>query len=185
MAADIDQHGKADKMVKDAHEAFHEIYVREQGKIYAYIASLLPRRQHAEEVFANVSLVLWKKFDQFDANREFLPWARAIAYNEVRNYRRKRHHDDMPLSDDVLAALAETREANESLMQLRGEALQECMQGLLPDERELIEKYYLEEENAKTLAAQYQTTAGAIYMRVHRVRQFLHECVDHRVAVEQ
>ncbi len=185
MAADIDQHGKADKMVKDAQEAFHEIYVREQGKIYAYIATLLPRRQHAEEVFANVSLVLWKKFDLFDANREFMPWARAIAYNEVRNYRRKRHHGDLTLSDDVLAALADTRESNEDLLQLRGEALKECMQGLVADERELIEKYYLGEENAKTLAEEYQTTAAAIYMRTHRIRQFLHECVDHRVALEQ
>src|SRR5947199_6801108 len=94
----------------EQHERFVERFVRSQDRLYAYVATLLPNRADAEEVFQQTSLVLWRKWQQFDATREFLPWACGIAHHEVRNFLRK--HKDRGrvfLSDDVLEQVAQSR----------------------------------------------------------------------------
>ena len=48
--------------------------------------ALLPNEQDAQDVFQRTSLVLWQKFDQFDSDRDFLPWACGVAHYEVRNF---------------------------------------------------------------------------------------------------
>ena len=172
-------------MENEQHGRFHELFVRHQGQLYAYIATLLPNRHYAEEVFSEVSLVLWKKFDIFDSTREFLPWARAVAYNEVRNFRRRKHHQMVLMSDELTILLAETREKQDEWLESRNEALKQCMLGLVPDERELIERYYGGRSSAKALAKVLRTTPAAVYMRMYRIRQFLHECIDQRLAAEK
>lgn len=172
-------------MENEQHGRFHELFVRHQGQLYAYIATLLPNRHYAEEVFSEVSLVLWKKFDIFDSTREFLPWARAVAYNEVRNFRRRKHHQMVLMSDELTSLLAETREKQDEWLESRNEALKQCMLGLVPDERELIERYYGGRSSAKALAKVLRTTPAAVYMRMYRIRQFLHECIDQRLAAEK
>ncbi|MCE9545152.1 MAG: sigma-70 family RNA polymerase sigma factor [Planctomycetia bacterium] len=168
-------------MSNDQHHQFHELFVRHQGRIYAYIATLLPNRSGADEVFSDTSLVLWKKFGAFDTTREFLPWARAVAFNEVRNYRRRKHHKEVLLSDEMLGMLAQTREQDDEWFETRSKALQQCMEGLLPEERDVLEQYYVAGSNAKSVAKALKTTPAAIYMKMYRIRQYLHECIDHRV----
>jgi RNA polymerase sigma-70 factor (ECF subfamily) len=57
------------------HDQFVERFVRSQDRIYAYVATLLPNRADAEEVFQQTSLILWKKWQQFDPSRDFVRWA--------------------------------------------------------------------------------------------------------------
>ena len=87
------------------HEQFAERFVRSQDRIYAYVVTLLPNRTDAEEVFQQTSLVLWKKWQQFDPSRDFVAWACGIAHHEVQNFLRK-HRDKgrVALSEDMLAA---------------------------------------------------------------------------------
>ena len=56
------------------HDQFVERFVRSQDRIYAYVATLLPNRADAEEVFQQTSLVLWKKWRQFDPGCDIVRW---------------------------------------------------------------------------------------------------------------
>src|SRR5437764_12104285 len=89
---------------------FVERLVRSQARVYAYIVTLLPNRADAEEVFQQTSLALWKKWRQYDPDRDFVRWACGMAHFEVRNFLRK-HADKgrVFLSDDVLSEVAQTR----------------------------------------------------------------------------
>src|SRR5437763_3161330 len=93
------------------HDLFVERFVRSQDRIYAYVATLLPNRADAEEVFQQTSLALWKKWRQYDATRDFVRWACGMAHYEVRNFLRKRADKGrVYLSDDVLSEVAEVRQ---------------------------------------------------------------------------
>ncbi len=160
---------------------FHEHYVEHQGKLYAYIASLIPRRDDAEELFSQCSLVLWKKWIQYDHSKPFMPWARAVAYNEIRNFLRRKSRQEILLGEDVLELLSQTQEKYEPLLEERREALEDCIRGLVDAESSLLERHYAEDESVKHIAKTMDVAPATIYMRMYRIRQFLHECVDQRL----
>ena len=66
--------------------------VRHQRRIYAFIGSLVHHQRDIEDLYQQTCLVLWKKHDQFDGSRDFIPLACGIAKHEVFNYPRKRDH---------------------------------------------------------------------------------------------
>ena len=165
-------------------QQFHEQFVAFQGSLFGYIVSLVTHRADAEEIFSRVSLTLWEKWDRFDASRHFLPWARAIAFNEVRNYRRARSRSHVDLSHELVDQLASTREKHDALFERRVSALKECLAGMQDEERQLLESCYASGRSIKEIATEMSTTPGALYMRLHRIRQFLHECIDYRLAEE-
>jgi RNA polymerase sigma-70 factor (ECF subfamily) len=164
---------------------FHELYVASQGRLYGYIASLLPRREDAEEIFSQTSLILWQKWEQFDASRPFMPWARAIAYNQIRNYLRSMSRQEVLLGEEVLELLNQAQEKFEPLLEQRRAALDDCVRGLVDKERRLLERHYQERESVKQIAETLNLPPSTVYMRLHRIRQFLHECVDQQLQSER
>src|SRR3954467_1415402 len=91
-------------------DKFVEQFVRSQDRVYAYVVTLLPNRDDAEEVFQQTSLALWKKGQEFDPTRDFLPWACGMAHLEVFNFLRKRAgRSRVDLSEDVLLEVAQAR----------------------------------------------------------------------------
>src|SRR4051794_9938980 len=59
-------------------DQFVEQFIRSQGRVYAYIVTLLPNRDDTEEVFQQTSLALWKKWQEFDPTRDFVRWASSF-----------------------------------------------------------------------------------------------------------
>ena len=155
-------------------------YIQNQGRVYGYIATLVPNRSDAEDILQRTSLVMWQKWDQFDSRYGFLPWARGIALNEIRNLLRRSERKNVHLSDTVIAMLAEQVEDEPELD--RVEALEHCLGGLKDQQRELLEKCYLESAGAKTAADSLGISIDAIYMRLHRIRRALVQCVEGQLA---
>ena len=71
-------------MDSSPHDRFIERFVRSQDRIYAYVATVLPNRTDAEEVFQQTSLVLWQKWRELGPSRDFVRWACGMAHHEVR-----------------------------------------------------------------------------------------------------
>jgi RNA polymerase sigma-70 factor (ECF subfamily) len=165
-------------------DEFLNCYVRFQGDVFAYIATLLPRRQDADEVFSEVSLILWRKWSEYDPTRDFLPWARAIAFNEIRNHLRRIRRKAVTLSDELLAQLADTRELTDETFAARRDALNDCMKGVSRDEQSLLQQCYEGPQTIRQVAKTIGVRESALYMRLHRIRQFLHECIDYRLVDE-
>ncbi len=65
-------------------ERFVSQFTVAHRRIYAFILTLLPNRSEADEVMQETSLVLWRQFDQFDPQRDFVRWACGVALNQVR-----------------------------------------------------------------------------------------------------
>ena len=163
-------------------DAFAQEFIRNQGKLYGYIATLLPHRDDAEDVLQRTSLILWQKWEKFDTNRGFLPWARGIALNEIRNLLRRSERRNVHLSEPIIAMLAE--ELEEDTNEDRVEALAICLSRLEDTQRNLLERCYLGSSGVKSVAAAMNSSAASIYMRLHRMRRMLVDCINKRMSSE-
>lgn len=161
-------------------DEFARLFIENQGRLYAYIATLLPHRDDAEEVLQRTSMVLWQKWDQFDPERPFLPWARGVAVYEVRNLLRRSDRRNVHLSEPILELLvAEMANRPE---EGRAAALSKCMERLQRRQRELVEQCYLGSLGVKAVAEAVGLSPDALYMRLHRIRKTLAECINREVA---
>jgi hypothetical protein len=66
------------------HAQFGVRFVRFQDRIFAFMATVLPNRDDAEEVFQQISLVLWQKWRELGPSRDFVRWACGMAHHKVR-----------------------------------------------------------------------------------------------------
>lgn len=166
-------------------DEFVTLLVRNQRQIYAFIGTLLPQQVELDDLFQQTCLLLWQKRDQFDPARPFLPWAYAFARNEVFAFLRKQGREFVHLSPDLLAQVAEVREAGEATAAARRAALENCIQQLQASQRGLLEVRYAGETSLKDLAAALSTTAAALTMRLQRIRHALLRCIEATVAARE
>lgn len=160
-------------------DEFALLFIQNQSRVYAYIATLVPNRSDAEDILQRTSLVMWQKWNEFDRDRGFLPWARGISLNEVRNFLRRSERKNVQLSDAMVCLLAEQVTAEEDAD--RTEALKHCLGRLQQAQRDLLEQCYLESMGAKVVADALGVTRDAIYMRLHRIRKTLVDCINRRL----
>jgi RNA polymerase sigma-70 factor (ECF subfamily) len=169
-------------MARQDQDEFAMQFLENQGRLYGYIATLLVNRNDAEDVLQRTSLILWQKWDQYDPRLGFLPWARGVALNEVRNLLRRSERRNVHLSEPVLELLASELEDDNA--ELRSAALANCMEKLKRASRDLLEQCYLGSEGIKAVASELGQSPASIYMRLHRIRRQLIECINRQVAAD-
>lgn len=159
---------------------FARLFIENQGRLYGYIAMLLPHRDDAEDVLQRTSMILWQKWEKYDTSRGFLPWARGIALNEVRNLIRRSDRRNVHLSEPILEMLAS--EIEERRDDDRMAALGKCLDRLQGRQRELLEQCYLGSTGIQSIAEAIGIAPSALYMRLHRIRKSLVACINQEVA---
>ncbi len=164
------------------HDHFAELFVRHQARVYRYIVMLVPNRSDAEDLFQETNLTLWKKWDQYEHGRPFLPWACGIALNHVRNFRRKRRDVPVAFDEGLFHKLSRLRLEEDEVLRRRQEALAGCLETLPPRHRGVIEQYYGRAGTIKSVAERQGRSPTAVYKMLERIRNVLHECINRRVA---
>ncbi len=175
-------------MARNGHESrrpFDEQFVRCQDRLYTYIASLVPNPQDCGELFQQTSLQLLQNWKKYDPQRPFMPWACAVALNEVRTFARRRRRQARFLNDALLAAVSEMQFKEADLIDARLDALSECMEKLPRAKRALVEECYSGESSIKDVASSMSLQPQAVYKRLERVRRALYRCIERRQSGEQ
>ena len=165
-------------------ERFLKLFAENQKRILAYIYSLVPHAQNAEDICQKTSLVLWRKFYQLEPDGDFMAWACRVAYLEVCNFRRIASRDRLYFSDELLAFLAEERITDLGLTNRRLTALRECVKQLGPPQQELLDQAYSTEQSIRRLADRLGQAVQTVYNRLFRIRRILFDCVERRLAKE-
>ncbi|EAQ80471.1 sigma-70 family RNA polymerase sigma factor [Blastopirellula marina] len=156
---------------------FVELIVKHERALLRYIRSMVPRIEDAEEVWQSSAIVLWEKFAEYDATRDFLPWAQRFAYFEALKFRRSKARDRMFFSEDVMQTVAETHVASREILERRMQALQGCLQKLTDTDLNLLRSRYESEMTIGDLAKKCNTTAKSLYRKLDRIRDRLARCV--------
>ncbi len=161
----------------DPWQVFDECFVVCQDELYGYIASLLPRRNDADEVFQETSLKLLQNRGKYDPARPFAPWAFTIALNEVRMFMRRNRHRGGMFSEAMLTAMAEEQFRSAELLNKSLDRLAECLTKLAEEKRRLLEQCYAGASSIKAIAAGRNMQPDALYKQLERIRRVLLDCM--------
>ena len=169
---------------KETHAAFAELYSRSHLPLLRYVMTMLPNRAMAEDIVQETAKNLWEKFDQYDPNQPFLPWARKFAYFETLNQRRKLAVRRKYFCSELVETLADEREQLDPALEQQREALGECLAKLDGPARELLLERYAKERSLTDVAASMGRSRNSLYVMMHRIRQKLAECVSRQIGSE-
>jgi RNA polymerase sigma-70 factor (ECF subfamily) len=173
-----------DKSLDAKHDEFLRLFSSHSQRIYEFILMLVLRRVDAEEIFQDTCLILWKKFDGYDPNGNFHAWACRIAYLEILQLRRTNRRLQT-FSEEALSLLADKALAHSSNLGRRQQLLEECLEKLGSQDRELIEQRYYYRRTPKEIAGVKTRSVYSIYRALGRVHRSLFECVQNRLSREE
>ena len=164
---------------------FAERLRRDQSRLFGYIHSLVRDLDDADDLFQQTTLILWKKFDDFDRRRDFFAWACGIARLETANFVRARARQRLYFSDDLSLLLAEAHaEMADRELADRRDALARCVEKLRQRDRDLLAECYGDEAGVRAAAGRHRRSAPSVYNSLRRIRRALFECVARTLARE-
>lgn len=172
----------------DQSEQFVRYFSKFEGNVRAFVASQIHNWDDVDEVVQSSSIVMWRKFDQFDTtgpDKSFLNWAFMIARFEVMKYRTRKARDRLVLSEDVLELVAVEAEEIAAEQSERERALRVCMSKLQPSQKELVTVAYASGISIKEAAGRIGRSPTALYKALVRVRNNLHRCIERTLSEQK
>ncbi|WP_417382774.1 sigma-70 family RNA polymerase sigma factor [Gimesia sp.] len=166
-------------------EVFTSLIDEERLRIFNYIRTLVPHYSDAEDVYQRVCLTLWKKFDEFDQERDFFSWACGITFYTVCNHRRSRRNDRHHFSQELIESMAQQREQDLSIYNTRIEFLQDCLDSMNPTDQRLLKEAVLEKQSIKEIAKTADRALQTLYNRLTILRRELAECILSKLQSER
>lgn len=167
-----------------AQQRFLSLFLRSEREIFRYVAALIPNVADAEDIVQQTALVLWQKFDAYDPEQPFTPWACRFALNKTRQWLERRQRWQALLAGGLAEELAQRREELRPKLDSRLSHLEGCLRKLPGEQCRLIEGYYYRRESIEKLATSSGRTVAATYKLLQRVRQNLHACIENAAEPE-
>ena len=177
-----DRYADAEASERNRAETFLALHVQNHSRLAAFVHTLVPVWQDAEEIIQDTLVVLWRKFDEFDRGTSFFAWAARVAQFEVLNYRRKNRQRVMLLDDEILEAVASTALEHMDDMELHRSELENCLKKLPERDRELLRLRYREGGDIHAAAEAMHRTSGHVQRMLRKIRSALLRCIHMRLS---
>jgi len=162
---------------------FAEFVRQDQTRLYGYIHSLVRDLNDADDLYQQTTLILWKKFEEFDRARSFFAWACGVARWEVANFLRARGRKRLYFSDDLNLMLIEAQaDLTNAELEDRRDALVQCIEKLRQRDRELLIECYGDDSGVHQAADRRGRSAQSVYNSLRRIRRVLFECIARTLA---
>ncbi len=172
---------------KTSTETFVRLFMDSQDHLYAYILSLIPQANDAQDVLQETVVALWSKKDEYNPEEPFIPWAIRFAYFQVLSFRtrQRRRSGTVLFSDEVVTALAEEHGRHHTVIESRREALARCKEKIPPPGRRLLHQRYESKDTMKEIAARAGMKVGTLYKQLERLRQQLFDCITQTLSTQK
>lgn len=161
-----------------AQQRFLSLFLRSEREVFRYVAALVPNVADAEDIVQQTALSLWEKFDAYDPNQPFTPWACRFALNKAKQWIERRQRWQALLEKGLAEELARRREDLRPEMEARLRHLEGCLAKLPEEQRSIVEGYYYRRDGIEKLAEESGRTIVATYKMLQRIRQSLQLCVE-------
>ena len=171
---------------RERRDAFARLFAQHDRWLFAYLVSLLGNAAHAEEVFQEVCVVLWREYETFELGTNFVKWVSVIAHHQVQRFRRQQRRVGPQLSDAAVDLLAQDAVERVDLLESRRDALRRCLDKLPEKDRQLVRHCYGDSRvKFKTVAEALGRPVNTVYKALNRIRKTLYECIERTLAVEE
>jgi RNA polymerase sigma-70 factor, ECF subfamily len=166
-------------------EQFLELLGAHERGLFAYVYALTYSWQDAEEVMQRVRIRIWQQFEQYDIEKPFGAWARAIAYYLVLAYRKEKSRHREFFTEHIMDAIGTEFENHLQNANHRRDALLACLDKLDDRKRDLvITRYSLARQTVDEIATHLSMTPNALRQALFRIRKALLECVERTIQME-
>jgi RNA polymerase sigma-70 factor (ECF subfamily) len=173
----------ADRSTRQAQ--YIELLNGSQSRLFGYLYSHLLNMADAEDLYQQVAMLLWEKFDQFTPGTDFGAWAIRVAELKIKSFVRSKRRSKVVFSDAVMDRIADFQsQISDEVVEARKDALHKCLTRLPKLDRLLVEQCYAGDYKIKDVAEHEGRSLGAVYTALCRIRQVLLACIERTVAAE-
>lgn len=159
----------------DRTEEFLSLLNEYEKKLNAYVFALVKDIPLGEDILQETRLLLWKHFDQFIPNTNFIAWAKKMAFHQILSHRRKVKRHPTCLSEEVLNAIAD--DMNQYDEDAKAQALKKCLQKLTSSHQKIIHMRYYDNKDIAAIATAVNRPEGGVYRVLSRIRTGLSNCI--------
>jgi RNA polymerase sigma-70 factor (ECF subfamily) len=158
---------------------FIALLIRHEVRLRAFALSLIPHWADADEVLQEATVVMWRKFDQFEPETNFLSWGFKIIHLVSKDFRKRQSRSRIQFSSDLLSDMLTDAalEAAEELS-LRERLLGDCLAKLGEKARTLVQMKYEQGKRAEEISALAEMSVEAVHKAIGRARRALFDCVN-------
>ena len=121
---------------------FVRLLKKHDRRLAAYIFSLVPDWNDAEDIVQNTCVRLWEQFDQYRSDEDFGTWACTIGHYEVMTYRKRTCREKLHYSSEVVDALAVQVAIEHNSTESQLAALADCTRRLSESACKLLDLCY-------------------------------------------
>ena len=170
-----------DRVLRDGRRAYYARLVERYGqRLFAFVATMVTRREDAEELAQDCFVKAYRQLSQYDAQRSsFYTWLRSIAYRLCLDHVRRDAVVWLDTDEQTLQAIPD--DEADSVMDTdddrRIRLLTEAIRRLPPTERLLVQQHYFEQQPLADIAEVTDTDAGTLATRLHRIRKKLYQYI--------
>jgi RNA polymerase sigma-70 factor, ECF subfamily len=140
-------------------------------------------RADADELFQEVSVTLWRKFNVFERGTDFRAWAFSIVRNKVMSFRQLKRHQ-LIFSTELVDLIASQATTSAGEIDHKFQWLDECLAKLNVYQRQLLDARYGQNRQITAIAVQMAKSVDAVYKDFQRIHRNLRTCLNSRAASE-
>lgn len=165
-------------------ESFRQLVLNHQQLVRIYLARHIYCTSHVEDLAQDVFLVAYQQLRQFRNEAKFSTWLLGIARNKALHFLRtqlnlKKKHKQLleaEIANQKIRRL-ENDNAEAEEHEFRLEALRSCLDQLPEQSKDLIERYYFDQQSSVAIAESTKQKSSSIRMKLLRIRKILFTCI--------
>lgn len=165
-----------------ATESFSRLWTGALPGLSAYVHSLIPNWEQAEDVLQDAAVVALRRFGDFDPAGVFRAWVFGIVRTLALESRRKVAVARIRFDADVVELLAMTAERHVDHLADTRQALHACLTGVEGRARDALHLRYVEGSDYDGIAAHLRMSTVAARKLVSRLHARLRACIEERLA---
>lgn len=155
---------------------------RHQRQLHAFILTMVWDFEEADDLLQETNLALWRKADEFDATRDFLPWAMQFARFQVKAWLKRRQRVPPAFNDAAIDRLMHRSIDAAAQDDARRSALEDCLQRLPDAQRRLLAKRYSPDVSVAEMAREQGMNPAALSQALRRIRIALLTCIERKLS---
>ena len=128
-----------------------------------------------DDLLQDTTLVMWRKFGEFEVGTNFTAWGIKVARFNVLKYREKQRFSRVQFSTQALEAIAAERDIFET-QNNRLQALEVCVEKLPERDRAVLRMRYRGQMPIRSVAEKLGRSVQGMYKSMARIHALLERC---------
>lgn len=153
-----------------------------QPKVVGFVGAFIHNYNDAQDIVQEVAKAAVEAIDSYDPTKPFGPWILGVARFKVIDHLRKHGKDRHIFDSDSINHLAGAYAKHDDQLDDMKAALSDCMQSLPHRDRKALSLRYVDDIKPADVADALDIQPGTARVLLHRIRQALADCVQHKLA---